>query len=133
MEGFPGSTLTAEIEVKNNTHHPWKQGVFLGMDSSSDLVGLPIEVVNMLIPNEVKPFETVKLSIPLQICSNVVHSNEAHEVKLRFRCPRGCEIGETIVLKIKVMKKVVSQVEKVKLAIKLFDVLKLGQSYDACL
>jgi hypothetical protein len=54
-------------------------------------------------------------------------------VKLRFRGPRGGEIGETIVLKIKVMKKVVSQVEKVKLAIKLFDVLKLGQSYDACL
>ena len=39
-------------------------------------------------------------------------------------------------MKIKINKpeiKMLSQIEKVKLAVKLFDFLKLGQSYDECL
>lgn len=54
LEGTPGTILLASIEVKNNTHWGWKQGVFLGMDDEVDIEGMPIEVVHIPITSEVK-------------------------------------------------------------------------------
>ena len=54
LEGTPGTILLPSIEVKNNTHWGWKQGVFLGMDDEFDIEGMPIEVVHIPITGEVK-------------------------------------------------------------------------------
>merc|ERR1712127_1077290 len=66
------------------------------------------------------------------------------EVKLRFRGPKGGEIGHPIPMKIKIgapAAKIVaekpvekkSHLELVKLAVKLFDTEKLGQTFNECL
>ena len=47
LEALPGSLAIAEIEVKNCTHWSWKQGVFLGMDESQTIEGMPIEAVHL--------------------------------------------------------------------------------------
>lgn len=54
IEGFPGTVVLVEIEVKNDTFWGWKQGVFLGMDEAVDIEGMPIHVVHLPIEREVK-------------------------------------------------------------------------------
>jgi hypothetical protein len=53
--------LLPSIEMKNGTHWGWKQGCFLGMCESVDIGNLPIEVVHVPIPFDVKGQETFKI------------------------------------------------------------------------
>lgn len=46
IECQPGQVIFPVIEIKNNTHWGWKKGVFLGMDDTMELAGLPFEVVH---------------------------------------------------------------------------------------
>lgn len=145
LECQPGQVVLHDIEIKNNTHWAWKQGVFLGMDESTDIAGMPIEVVNVPVDTKVEAMETLKMSVPITVAENAFVTEQVFEFKLRFRGPHGNEFGEPIPLKLKVVdfKKPVaeekptpvkmSQVELVKLAVKLFDVQKLGQTFDECL
>jgi uncharacterized CHY-type Zn-finger protein len=145
LECQPGQVVLHDIEIKNNTHWAWKQGVFLGMDESTDIAGMPIEVVNVPVDSKVDAMETLKMSVPITVAENAFITDQVFEFKLRFRGPHGNEFGEPIPLKLKVVdfKKPavvekpapvkMSQVELVKLAVKLFDVQKLGQTFDECL
>lgn len=115
-----------------------------------ELTGMPIEVVHLPIDMiEVKAKETFELCVPIQIPDNAIVSDHIFELTLRFRGPKGGQFGEPIPLKIKIVdhikaeaepetKKVEepvkkSQVELVKLAVKLYDVDKLGKTFDECL
>jgi len=83
--------------------------------------------------------ESFVLEVPIQIIDSAIISDKVYDFSLRFRGPKGGEFGEPIPMKIKVVapkaspEKIKNQVELVKLAVKLFDVLKLGKSYDECL
>lgn len=148
IECVPGSVVIADLKIKNNTHWGWKQGVFLGMDESTDIAGMPIEVVHLPIDMiDVKGMDTFDLSVPIQVADNAIVTDHVFEVKLRFRGPKGGEFGEPIPIKIKVVSQLKpepetakvqepvqkSQVELVKLAVKLYDVNKLGKTFDECL
>jgi len=94
IECVPGSVVIADLKIKNNTHWNWKKGIFLGMDDSIDIVGMPIEVVHMPIDMiDVKAMETFDLSVPIQIAENAIASENVFEVLLRFRGPKGGEFG----------------------------------------
>ena len=94
IECVPGSVVIADLKIKNNTHWNWKKGIFLGMDESIDIVGMPIEVVHMPIDMiDVKAMETFDLSVPIQIAENAIVSDKVFEVLLRFRGPKGGEFG----------------------------------------
>ena len=104
LECVPGSVILPELKIKNNTHWGWKQGVFLGMDESMELTGMPIEIVHLPIDMiEVKGMETFDLSVPIQVAENAIVSDHIFEFTLRFRGPKGGEFGEKIPLKIKVV------------------------------
>jgi len=149
IEVIPGQVVIHDIEIKNNTHWGWKQGVYLGLDQSVNQTNMPIELVNMPIENKVEAMENLKLSVPITILDSAEASDKIFEFSLRFCGPKGGEIGEPIPMKIKIIgaKKVVaeelpkvqeekekpSHLELVKLAVKLFDTEKLGQTFNECL
>jgi hypothetical protein len=147
LEALPGSVAIAEIEVKNCTHWGWKQGVFLGMDEDQNIEGMPIEVVHLPIDQELKSFEVLKMSVPITVCADAFPSDEPFQCTLRFRGPKGNEFGQPIPISIKIVSKLsepaqkeaehtkpMSQIELVKLAVKLFDSMKLERSnFDKCL
>jgi ribosome assembly protein YihI (activator of Der GTPase) len=102
---------------------------------------MPIEVVHIQIDKKVEAMENLKLEVPITVADNANATGEVFECKLRFRGPKGGEFGEPIPLKIKVVErqqqakaeeskeeppKALEQVELVKMAVKLFDALKLG-------
>lgn len=143
LECNPGCVTLHDIEVKNNTHWGWKQGICLGLDSSVEQVGMPIENVNLPIDSKVEAMETLKLTVPIAVLEGA-NPTELFEFKLRFRGPKGGEIGQPIPIKLRipapVAKKTTEQpvekkshLELVKLAVKLFDTEKLGQTFNECL
>jgi len=143
LEVNRGCVVLHDIEVKNNTHWAWKQGICLGLDSSIEQVGMPIENVNLPIDTKVEAMETLKVTVPIAVLETA-EPCELYEFKLRFRGPKGGEIGHPIPMKIKIgapAAKIVaekpvekkSHLELVKLAVKLFDTEKLGQTFNECL
>lgn len=132
IECQPGQVIFPVIEVKNNTHWGWKKGCFIGLDETMELTSIPIEVVHQPIDQDVKAMETAKFTVMVKIADNAFASEST--VLLRFRGPNGGEFGEPIALKLKIAPVAqMSQVELVKLAVKLFDAAKLGQSFDEVL
>jgi len=104
LECMPGQVILPDLKIKNNTHWGWKAGVFLGMDESMELTGMPIEVVHLPIDMiEVKGMETFDLTVPIQVAENAIVSDHVFELKLRFRGPKGGEFGEPILLKMKIV------------------------------
>jgi len=103
LECQPGQVVLHDIEIKNNTHWAWKQGVFLGMDETTDIAGMPIEVVNVPVDSKVEAMETLKMSVPLTVAENAFVTDQVFEFKLRFRGPHGNEFCEPIPLKLKVV------------------------------
>lgn len=99
---------------------------------------MPIHVVHLPIDREVKAKETFKLIVPITIVDHALIGQE-FEFNLSFRGPRGGQFGHQIPLKLRVTGEVVeevvkpeplSQIELVKIAVKLYDTYKLGQSFD---
>ena len=145
LEAQPGQTLLPAIEMRNGTHWPWKEGVFLGMDDSVDLTKLPIEVVNVPITFEVKGQDSFKLSVPIKVHEHALVSEEPFEFSLVFRGPNGNKFGDLIPMKIKIVEvgsqeenkqvevKSLSEIEVLKLAIKLHEGIQNGQSFDECM
>ena len=122
------------IQVKNATQWPWKQGVFLGMDESVDLIRMPIEMVYQPIHFEVKGQQTFKLTVPITIKETAEINNPIFDFVLCFRGPNGNQFGDQIALKLQVRSErpQMSEVQLTKLAIKLYD-SKVGKSYEDCL
>jgi hypothetical protein len=117
LEGYPGTVVLAEIEVKNDTHWGWKQGVFLGMDEGVDIEGMPIHVVHLPIDREVKGQETFKLTVPITIVDHALIGQE-FEFKLCFRGPKGGMFGQPIPLKLRVSESTVQQEVQVPAEVK---------------
>lgn len=147
LECMPGCVVLHDIEVMNKTNWGWKQGVFLGMDSSIEQSGLPIEVVNVPVDQKVEGNNgTLKMSVPITVLDSAKPSDKVYEYKLRFCGPKGGQFGEPIPIKVKVIgaatfKPVAPQeepvkkshVELVQVAVKLFDSEKLGQTFNEVL
>lgn len=53
------------IEIKNATQWGWKQGVFLGIDESTDYKRMGIELVHQPVDFQVKGQETFLLTVPI--------------------------------------------------------------------
>jgi len=64
--------LFPNIEVRNSTHWPWKQGCFLGMDESVNLKNMPIEFINVPINFEVRGQENFKMTIPITVLPHAI-------------------------------------------------------------
>jgi hypothetical protein len=144
LEACPGQTLLPAISIKNGAHWAWKTGVFLGMEDSVELANLPIEVVNVPITFKTEAMETFKMNVPIKIHESAVASDDVHKFALTFRGPNGNQFGEVINLKLRVVPqqmqaettdepKTLSEIETLKLAIKLHESLNSGQSFDECL
>jgi len=151
LEVAPGCVVLHDIKVKNCTNWGWKQGVFLGMDSSVEQQGLPIELVNVPVDQKVEANQCLAVTVPITVLESAKPSDEVLDYKLRFRGPKGGEIGEPIPIKVKIVAPEVPKVEApakeekveepvqkshlelVKIAVKLFDTEKLGQTFNEVL
>lgn len=152
----PGCVVIHDIEMKNNTSWGWKEGCTLGLDSSIEQVNLPIEAVNIPVDQKVEGMSNIKMSVPFTIKENAM-PGDVQEIKIRFKGPKGNVFGDSIPVKIQVIapekkEEIVkaeepkkdepvkaqepvklSHLELVKLAVKLFDSEKLGQTFNECL
>merc|ERR1719333_445347 len=93
--------------------------------------------------------ETLKLSVPITVLDSAKPSDEPFQTILRFRGPKGGEIGEPMPIKIRIVaapaqpeptkpapakeEEKKSHLEIVKIAVKLFDTEKLGQTFNEVL
>lgn len=146
---LPGTVVLHDIEIKNNTHWGWKKDCTLGLDSSIEQSDMPIELVNIPMDQIVCAMETFKMTVPITV--NEDAKAGLFEFKLRFRGPKGGEFGEPIPIKLRVTEvnevndvkvekaeektqepkpaEPMSHLELVKLAVKLFEQDKLGQTF----
>jgi hypothetical protein len=132
LEAIPGEILLSEIEIKNGAASSWPSGCFLGMHDSFDIAISPIEPVYLPITFDVKAQETFKIQVPIKVLDLMIPDKTEYDLLLCLRGPNGNQFGEAIPMKIKVVSKEIDEMEFYKLAIKLHDVLKLGQSFDEC-
>lgn len=127
--------LLPEIEVRNSTSWPWKQGVYLGSEAGSSG---PLVPHYQPIDFEVKGQETFKLSVPLQIAPDAPCSERVFTALLSFKGPGGSSFGDLISLRYQVVRSaqdhsLVAEIRRTKLAIKLFE-MKLGpRTYEDCM
>lgn len=103
LECMPGCVVLHDIEVRNNTHWGWKQGCFLALDNTVEQSDLPFEVINIPVDQKVESMSNLKMTVPITVLEKAVASNEVKEYKLRFRGPKGGEIGEAISFKLKIV------------------------------
>lgn len=119
------------------------------MADSVSLETLPCEPIYVQMDKQLKPMETIKLEVPIQINGHALASDDIHEVTLSFRGPNGNQFGEKIPLKMQVfagsfddqvMKEepvqapvVLDEISQYKMAIKLLENLKLGKDLSQCL
>lgn len=146
IQCMPGCVQLLEIEVQNQTNWPWKQGCFLSLASEVDQDTMPIELINVPVDQKVDANQTYKITVPICVLESAKPTDGLYEFSLRFRGPKGSEFGDAIPLKLRIsapaqpMPEVIqpepvkkSHLELVKLAVKLFDEEKLGQTFNECL
>lgn len=118
------------------------------MGESVELEGLPCDPIYMPVEAPLKPMETVKLTVPVQIHGHAIATDKVYDFTLTFRGPNGNSFGEPIPLKMKVnvgvdqtifqaeeqpvenMKVEMDEISQYKMAIKLLDNLKLGKDLN---
>lgn len=151
LECLPGSVVLHEIEIKNNTHWGWKKDCHLGLDSTIEQTGMPIELIDLPMEQNIGAMETFKMIVPITVNDDAKAG--LFEFMLRFRGPKGGEFGEPIPIKLlvasaaaeKIEAKIeeplcqqpvsekpaepMSHLDMVKLAVKLFEQEKLGQTF----
>lgn len=131
LEAYAGQMLLPELEIKNGTFWPWKQGCSLTFADSQELVGCPVEAMKAPIDFEVKGQATFKMNVPIKVLDSAIAEDKEHEIRLTFRGPNGNSFGEPIVLKLRVIASPkVSDEEFFRIALKLHQ-LSLG-SFDQC-
>jgi len=72
------------------------------MADSIELEGMPCEPIYLPMDKNLKPMETVKLQVPIQMHGHALASEEVYKLTLTFRGPNGNAFGEPIALKLKV-------------------------------
>jgi len=146
IQCMPGCVQLQEVEVQNQTNWPWKQGCFLSLASEVDQATMPIELINVPVDEKVEANQVYKITVPICVLDSAKPTDGLYEFSLRFRGPKGSEFGEPIPLKLRItaptqqVPEVIepepvqkSHLELVKLAVKLFDEEKLGQTFNECL
>lgn len=136
IELAPGSTDIVEIEVFNDTYWPWKQGCTLTFaDEQPDGCEMPLDIFSVPCEQDVKGKTGATFQVPLTMGAHVIADNDkVYVMNLTFRGPRGQSFGELIPIKVKCVlpRRVATDVEIYKLAIKLNEELQLG-SLDDCI
>jgi hypothetical protein len=134
----PGSTQFVDVEIKNCTHWPWKQGCWLGMadpiEGSEEVAFMPIELVYVPITFDVPSQHSFKLQVPIKALENAQEDGKIHKIALRLRRPGdGDTFGETLTLQVKINNnnQQIDEMKLYELALKLHSELKLG-SFDEC-
>lgn len=101
-------TVHFQVELKNNTHWPYKPGCqFVGLFNGAlkevlEEVKIPIE--------QVQAMTSFTLSVPLKIKDNAVpcelteNNRECYEAMFSLQGPKGFAFGETVIVKIRVTK-----------------------------
>jgi len=101
----PGESALARIEMRNNTHWPYKQGCVLRSDFSGIAAG-SLEEVYLPIDTYVPEMSNYFLNIPLSVRENAVITYETvHAADFHVCGPRGNPFGERISIKFKIIKK----------------------------
>lgn len=105
----PSETVHIQVELRNNTHWPYKPGCqFVGLFNAAlkevlEEVKMPVE--------QVQAMTNYTLSVPLKIKENAVpcelteNSKEHYEVMFSLQGPKGFAFGETVIAKLRVIKK----------------------------
>lgn len=103
--GKPGEVLFADVEIENGMHWPWKEGSSLQSDYTNvtaevlDEVSLPVD---WAVPEKSK----FKVCIPIKIKDCAKSGEQVYEANFTFHGGRGMQFGDTIPLKIKVMREI---------------------------
>lgn len=104
----PSETVHVQVEMRNNTHWPYKPGCqFVGLFNTTmkeilEDVKIPVE--------QVQAMTNYTLSIPLKIKENAIPSElsetsqEYYEVMFSLQGPKGFAFGETVIVKLRVIK-----------------------------
>jgi len=134
----PGSTQFVDVEIKNCTHWPWKQGCWLGMadpvEGEQEATFMPIELVYVPITFDVPAQHSFKLQVPIKALENAHADGKIHKIALRMRRPGdGDTFGETLTIMVKIQpaNNEIDEMKLYELALKLHSELKLG-TFDDC-
>lgn len=101
----PGESALARIEMRNNTHWPYKQGCVLRSDFSGIAAG-SLEEVYLPIDTYVPEMSNFFLNIPLTPKEGALITYETEHSADFYVCgPRGNSFGEKITIKFKITKR----------------------------
>lgn len=95
LEASPGETIFKQIEMRNNTHWPYKPGCSIRSyftNKATEVLG----TVNVPIDFEVEPLTNYKITIPLNIKDEAVPDEGTITANFALTGPRGCTFGEPI-------------------------------------
>lgn len=123
--------LLPELQFKNGTFWPWKEGCYLAFAETQEMSDLPVELLKVPVDFEVKGQSVFKIHVPIRVLDSAVASAKEHVLKLSFRGPNGNQFGEEVELKLRIVASPkMTDEEFFRLALRLHD-LKLG-SFDEC-
>ena len=120
--GSPGDIIFAEVEFKNNTQHPMKNGINL-ISNYSNATRQILEEVN-LRQDFVDAQGTFKFKIPLKIQNNAVPNSlsniEFYEADFELRNWKDRVLGEKVTIRFKVIEKV----DEIELYAKVMEIIE---------
>lgn len=103
----PSETVHIQVELRNNTHWPYKPGCqFVGLFNAA--VKEVLEDVKLPV-GQVQAMTNYTLSVPLKIKENAVpcelaeSDKEYYEVMFSLQGPKGFAFGETVIVKLRVI------------------------------
>lgn len=118
---YPSETKIIEVQIKNKTDWPWKQGCTLVSLPFTQELSETLEAVEMPVEQYIGPKEKVTFKIPLTVKQNAkLMEVPFHVAKFGFRGPHGRHFGEMIALKFKVVQKV----DQIEIYQKAMDILE---------
>ena len=102
-------TVYLQVEMRNNTHWPYKPGCqFVGLLSAA--LQEVVEEVKMPV-EQVQAMTNFTLSVPLKIketaipCELTEDNQQFYEAMFSMQGPKGFAFGETVIVKLRVVKK----------------------------
>jgi len=102
LEAVPGETVHVDVQVRNNTDWPWKEGCNLTFANSQNKNNLNIEHVKIPVEQKVAGNEEFTIKVPIKIVDHAIADDKPQEYRLKFRGPGGCQFGERIDIKLRV-------------------------------
>lgn len=106
--GIPSQTVYVQVEMRNNTHWPYKPGCTFASLFNSDLKEV-VEDVKMPM-EQIMAMTNYTISIPLKIKQSAVpcELSEKHKdyymAMFSLQGPKGFSFGETVSIKLRIIK-----------------------------